>query len=256
MPLFSIQQFVPFALVVCAGIFTQSATGFAGGLVIIPLMLWAGHGVPEAQTAMLCATMPQNLLGVYRFRETIELRQLALPAALRIFAFPIGIAALYVVDDFPVTLVRQIVGVIVIGCVLLLLLLKPSPRHHLPQGWTWLAFLTSGFFAGMTGTGGPMMVLWVQAHDWSTRKVRSFLFIMYLMATPILLGLLYMTFRERVVRAFCSACLLIPVVLPVAHMGLHFGSRLGRNRLRRITFAMLLLIGILGLLAPLLSRNG
>ena len=191
MPLFPFDQLASFAFVVSLGVFVQSATGFAGGLVIIPMMLWFGHGLPEAQAALLTATVPQNLLGVYRFREHINLPAMRWPVILRCATLPVGVFVLGEIENFPQVVVRQIVSGVVLGCVLLITLLKPKSREQVPFGWTLLAFLTSGFFAGLSGTGGPMMVLWVQSHDWRTERSRSFLFVMYLLSIPISLGLLY-----------------------------------------------------------------
>ena len=253
--IFPIEQFLPFAIVVSIGVFTQATTGFAGGLVILPLMLWAGHGIPEAQAAMLTATVPQNLWGVYQFRATIKARALILPTSLRFVALPIGIAVLHRVDGLPMDQIRQLVGAVVITCVTLLLVLRPKPRKDLPTGWTFVAFLASGFFAGLTGTGGPMMVLWVQAHDWSTERSRAFLFSMYLLTIPVAFALLFVAFGDRILRATLSAALLIPLLVLVSHFGLRLGTRLGRERLRAITMVILLVIGVLGLLAPAFSHG-
>jgi uncharacterized membrane protein YfcA len=167
-------------------------------------------------------------------------------------SLPLGVVVLHSVEDFPKESIRQMVSGVVLGCVLLILLLKPRPTKRLHFGWMLLAFLTSGFFAGLTGTGGPMMVLWIQAHDWSTQKTRSFLFVMYLLSIPIALGLLYFAFGERIVTAICSALLLIPLVLIVTQLGLRAGSLLGRTRLRRVTMVLLLLLGVVGIISPLL----
>ncbi len=245
------ELFVSFAAVVSLGIFVQSATGFAGGLIIIPLMLWAGHGIPEAQAAVLTATIPQNLLGIWRFRDTIDRREIAFPAMLRFIAMPVGVATLYMVESLPLEQIRQLVGAVVIGCVLLLVFLKPRQRATIHPGWTCLAFLSSGFFVGLTGTGGPMMVIWVQSHDWSTRKIRSFLFVMYLLSIPPVLGMLWYAFGDRVTTAVLSSALLIPILVPVTRVGLQCGTWLGRDRLRNVTMAVLLVIGAVGLLAPL-----
>ena len=249
-----LEELASFALIMCLGIFTQAATGFAAGLVIMPLMLWAGHGIPEAQAAVLTATIPQNLLGVYRFRKTQTWRQLVLPATLRLVWMPVGVATLYALDSSPVFLLRQVVGAVVVGCVLMLLVLRPQPKEQIHIGWAWLAFSCSGFFAGCTGTGGPFMVLWVQAHNWSTERSRAFLFTMYLLSIPVILALLYIAFGDRITRSVTSALLLIPLLLAVSWVGLKLGSWLGRERLRKITLAILLVIGGVSLFAPLISK--
>lgn len=247
------EQLVSFAGIVCLGVFVQSATGFAGGLVMIPLMLHFGHGLPEAQTALLTATIPQNSLGVYRFRKSIEPGYMVLPIVLRVLFLPLGVWTLHIVEDFPKETVRQIVSGVVLGCVLLILTKPPKPREYVRWPWTLLAFSTSGYFAGLTGTGGPMMVIWVQSHDWSTQKIRSFLFVMYLLSIPPSLGLLYFAFgSERILTALCSAAVLLPLVLLVTQVGLRVGTWLGTHRLRMITMALLLLLGTVGLIGPLL----
>ena len=230
----------------------QSVTGFASGLIIIPLMLWAGHGIPEAQAALLIATIPQNILGVYRFRNTIDYQVLKIPMVLRLLSLPLGIATLRLVDDFPVTAARQLVGLVVIGCVILLTYSKPKGGSTVSLPWTLLAFSTSGFFAGLTGTGGPMMVLWVQAHDWSTERSRGFLFAMYLTSLPFILGLLYLAFPHRILQASVSVIILLPALILVTQIGLRVGTQLGQQRLRRLTMGLLVLLGVVSILSPLL----
>ena len=250
-----LEELSSFAVIMCLGIFTQAAAGFAAGLVIMPLMLWAGHGIPEAQAAVLTATIPQNLLGVHRFRKNQKTwRELVLPATLRYVWMPVGVATLYALDAFSVGLLRQVVGAVVVFCVLMLILFRPTPREELHVGWTWLTFSCSGFFAGCTGTGGPFMVLWVQAHNWSTERGRAFLFVMYLLTIPVMLGLLFSAFGNRITRSAISALVLIPLLLAVSWSGLKLGSWLGRERLRKVTMVILLVIGVIGLFAPLITR--
>lgn len=242
-----VDNFALFALIVSLGIFTQSAAGFAAGLLIIPLMGYAGYGIPEGQTVLLVATIPQNILGLHRFRASLSVGELSLPLALRFAGLPIGFALLCLLDTLPLPQIRRALGAIILLCVALLCLIQPKAEQKIPIGLTWLAFLSSGFFAGLTGTGGPMMVLWVQSHRWSTEKSRAFLFSMYLAHTAPALALLAWQFGDRVLTAVVSIAILLPLLLLVSNVGLTFGTWLGRSRLRGITLAMLLLIGLLGI---------
>ena len=243
-----------FICVVSVGIFVQSATGFAAGLLIMPLMMWVGFSIPEAQAALLVSTLPQNLWGFHQFRESLSIRELVLPASLRLLALPLGIVALVAITDFPQGILRQGIGLLVIVCVLALLVFKPKPQDELHIGWTWLAFLSSGFFQGCTGTGGPMMVLWVQAHDWSTKRTRAFLFAMYLMTVLPALVLLYVGFQDEIVAPICSSLLALPVLFGMTLLGLQLGTWLGRNRLRKVTMALLLVIGVTSFASPWLVQ--
>lgn len=242
-----------FAAVICLGIFIQSATGFAAGLIIMPLMLWAGQGIPEAQGALLVATIPQNLWGVIQYRRTIRFNELWLPGALRLAALPVGMAVLYFIDDFPVEQLRQLIGLVVIVCVVLLVAFRPPQRSQVPMVWTIIAFATSGFFQGCTGTGGPMMVLWVHAHDWSTQRTRAFLFVMYLVSVLPAWWLLAYLFGDRIVVSSLTALAMLPLLLVATWFGLRVGTWLGRKRLRRVTMGLLLVIGVAGVISPLFA---
>jgi uncharacterized protein len=239
-----------FTLIVSVGILTQSATGFAAGLLIIPLMVWAGYGIPEGQAALLVSSLPQTLWGFYRYREAVTYRELALPAALRLGALPVGVATLFMIDHFPKGIIQQGIGMLVIFFVIAFAIIRPRPQTHLHPGWTWLAFLSSGFFQGCTGTGGPMMVFWVQAHDWSTKRTRAFLFMMYLVTAIPAWSLLYYCFSSRVLGPSLASILAAPALLLATALGLRLGTWLGRNRLKRVTMALLLVIGITSIASP------
>ena len=100
--------------------------------------------------------------------------------------------------------------------------------------------------------GGPPMVFWVQAHEWSTEKTRSFLFMMYLVSIFPALAFLYIAFGDVVIEPGLLALAMIPVLWVVTYFGLKFGSMLGRQRLRRITLGLLLLMGVAGVVGPML----
>lgn len=239
-------------LILTLGIFIQASAGFAAGLITIPLLIWTGYGIPEAQIALLVATIPQNLSGVWAFRHHVAVRDLVFPASLRLAALPVGAYLLIRMEALPQATINQVVGAVVFLVTLVIILMRPQPRESLSIGWAWLAFSSSGFLQGLVGMGGPMMVLWIQAHDWDTRKTRAFLFSMYLVSILPAMGILYLLFGDRIVAAGVSTLLLIPWLLAVTWAGLHLGTWLGRQRLRVLTLALLLLIGLAGMLGPVL----
>ena len=97
------------------------------------------------------------------------------------------------------------------------------------------------------------MVFWVQAHDWDTRRMRAFLFAMYLVSILPAMLVLYLFFGNRIIQPSLVAATTIPLLVLVTGAGLKFGTWLGRVRLRRVTLGLLLVMGIAGLAAPLLS---
>ena len=244
---------LPLVVILCVGIFVQSAAGFAAGLLIVPSLLWFDYTIPEAQCALLVATIPQNLWGVWSLRDSITARQVAAPGITRVMFFPLGVMTLQVLESLNVATLRQIVGGFVLLVTLAIMLFRPRPRESLSPIWAMIAFPLSGFFQGLVGMGGPAMVFWVQAHDWGSRRMRAFMFAMYLISIGPALAVLYMFFGQRIIWPGLVTAILTPLLLLVTVFGLRFGTRLGRHRLRRVSVALLLLIGAAGLAAPLIT---
>ncbi len=233
------------------GIFVQAAAGFAAGMLVVPTLMWMGYGIPEASMALMVATIPQNLFGVYSLRDSIEPRRLVWPGAGRLLFFPVGIIVLKAMEEsLPTVQIRQIVGAVVLAATFATIAFKPTPRARLSPFWGWLAFPLSGFLQGLVGMGGPAMVFWVNAHDWGPRQIRGFLFAMYLISLAPAIAFLFWYFGLRVLDAAFGATLAVPVLLLVTSWGLKFGNWLGRERLRGVTLALLLLTGIVGLASP------
>ncbi|OYP34203.1 TSUP family transporter [Rhodopirellula sp. MGV] len=239
------------AAVLSVGIFVQSAAGFAAGLLIVPMLLWLGYSIPAASMALLVATVPQNVMGVYSLRDAIRPSKLLWPGIARIAFYPIGISVLVVIEStFSVDRIRQLVGAAVLLSTIAIMLYRPHPKPSIAAFWGWIAFPLSGFLQGLIGMGGPAMVFWVQAHDWNTRQVRGFLFSMYLISLGPALAILLLKFGEKVIPAAVLATLSLPALLIVTWFGLRFGNWLGKERLRRVTLGLLLLLGLVGLASP------
>ena len=243
-------NFLPIAAILCLGIFVQAAAGFAGGMLIVPALLWCGYTIPAAQTALLVATIPQNIYGVWSLRKDIKPKQIAIPGIVRIVFFPVGILVLQQMESLPSESLRQIVGAFILLATVATILIKPTPKPSLNIGWSLLTFPLSGFLQGLVGMGGPAMVFWVQAHDWNTRQSRGFLFAMYLISIVPALLVLYLSFGNRLLAPGLVAACSIPFLWIATHFGLRIGSWLGRERLRTVTLGLLLAIGLTSLAAP------
>ena len=59
----TVLSLIPFAAILCAGIFVQAAAGFAAGLLIVPALLWCGYSIPAAQCALAGGYYPAEHLG-------------------------------------------------------------------------------------------------------------------------------------------------------------------------------------------------
>jgi uncharacterized protein len=248
--MYELDSLLPLAIVLCIGIFAQAASGFAAGLLIVSMLIWLGYSIPEAQASLIVATIPQNMWGVWKFRDSVSIKQVAWPAVGRLAFLPIGVAVLWTMEALPMDRVKQVVGGLMLVITLMICFFQPKPRPTLHSAWGILAFPISGFLQGLVGMGGPAMVLWVQAHDWDTRQSRGFLFTMYLLSIVPAIALLYIAFGDRIIEPSIIALAMTPLLLLVTSLGLTAGTKLGRKRLRRITLGVLILIGVCGLIAP------
>lgn len=246
-------SFLPLAMVLCLGIFVQAAAGFGGGLLIVPTLLWLGYSIPAAQCSLLVATIPQNIWGVWTLRDSIPIKRVIQPGITRIVFMPLGVGVLWAIESLPVDTLRQIVGGVVLLATISIMVIRPKPRESISPIWAMIAFPLSGFIQGLVGMGGPPMVFWIQAHDWDGRQMRGFLFSMFLISIVPAISLLYLVFGDRIVGPGLIAVATFPFLLVATHFGLRFGDWLGRNRLRRVTLWLLIVMGLSGLLAPLLS---
>jgi len=245
--MFALNEYIPFASVLCLGIFVQSAAGFAAGLLSIPVLMWLGNPIPEAQTALLIATIPQNLWGLWTLRGSVELSTVAWPGVTRIAFVPLGLACLQMLEAYSFETLRQMVGGAVLTVTLIIILFHPTPKPKLHPSWACMAFPLSGFLQGLVGMGGPPIVFWVQAHDWDTRRSRAFLFSIFLISLFPALGFLYARFGIRIVEPALMAITTTPLLLFSTFVGLKVGTWLGRDRLRIVTLGLLLIIGLAGL---------
>ncbi len=134
--------------VLSIGIFIQAAAGFAAGLLIVSVLSWYGYPIPEAQAALIVATIPQNLLGMWQFRKFVPWRQIMWPATGRLLFMPIGIEALHWLELVSVETLKQIVGGIVLMVTLSVCFVQPTPRPTLHKAGDFWRFRFQDFCKG------------------------------------------------------------------------------------------------------------
>ncbi len=238
-------------LAICAMV--QATVGFASALLGLPLLLWVGNDMVQAQVLMVTGMLPQHILGVWKLRQSIDWREIVWPAAIRTAALPIGIAGLAIVVTWPATRVQQFVGVLILLALATQALVGVEWRSARRPWWVAAVFGGSGVLQGISGMSGPPVVLWVHAQRFTHDHARAFLFAMAITNFLPQVLLLWWKFGSPVVHAMGVGLLAVPLVLLSAMVGLRLGSRLGTRWLRSVTFALLLWIGLSSLLWPWLK---
>lgn len=244
---------IAIALVLMAGSFIQGAVGFAFGLFAIPALALVGVPLQHAIPVVAGATLVQTSWACRHLREHIQWGQTARVALVRAIFTGIGVWLLaHQLAPNP-TLAKQLLGIVLVTIVVVLWTLRIKPRERLHPIWGAIAFPTSGLLGGTFGMGGPPLVLWATAHQWTTHRTRAFLLSNFFAITPIQLAFLLLAFGRPAGQLMLLGLACGPAVLLGSQLGLTAGHRLSPTRLRTVAFILLLIIAINAILAPWLA---
>jgi hypothetical protein len=212
--------------------------------------MWAGNDLMESQIMIITAMLPQNVFAVWKLRKSIDLREVIVPATIRIAALPIGVAGLAVVLTWSAVRINQFVGGLILLAVGIQALVGIEWKNAKKPFWVAVTFGGSGILQGVSGMSGPPMVLWVHGQRYSIDRARAFLFSMYISNFIPQILLLWLKFGNTVFQAMIVAALSLPLVILSAMLGLRLASLLGDRWLRPITYAGLVVLALYSLLAP------
>jgi uncharacterized membrane protein YfcA len=228
----------------------QSVIGFAFNLLAVPLLIWSGFSLAQAVAITSIPILVQVSVSTWKLRHAVVWREVLPASLIRYLTLPVGISLLYWVNSLDPLTVKQIVG----GMLLLILAsqrwIRIRPREALGWGWSLLAFGVSGIMLGMIAMGGPPVVLWLMAQEWSAQRTRAFMAALFLLAAPVQLALLWWKLGGEVADSFALGFWMIPLVVAGSLIGIRIGNRLNRERLRKTIMFFLFLTGLFSLLGP------
>lgn len=241
------------AFAVTLGAFVQGSVGFGFGIFAIPIMVSAGIAVEHAVATLVAVVVIQSSFASYRNRAEIPWRHVLHISVYRFITLPLGVSLLFALTHrLPHDRIRQFVGAVLLSVICLQICIKPTPREKLNPFWAVLAGCLSGTVAGLVGMGGPPIVLWSMAHNWTALRGRVFLWTVFLIMAPWQLFMICWRFGDEILMYAGLGLLYAPLVILGNVIGEKVGVRLSRERLRFAAYAILILIGASSLLAPLL----
>jgi uncharacterized protein len=250
-----ISEILIIAVILCIAGIIQSAAGFAYALFAAPLLLlFSNLSLPEIVTMISVCSFMQALLGAHHLRKSIPWKNTIPAIVLRVLSIFIGLMILCQLLNLNTIDVKFILGCVLCGLVALQLFIRVKPRESLHWIWGAVAFSLSGILSGFCGMGGPPLVLWVIAHDWTVKKTRSFLFTIFAASIPPQLCLLYLTFGIEIFNTVIITLLYFPAVYLGTKIGMPIGNSLSRLVLRRIVYSFLIIIGLNFIIPELISK--
>lgn len=240
----NVHQILCALLIVLLGGVLQGMVAFGFGLLSVPLLLSVGLPMPTVLTISAICTIVQAGNGVHHLSHAVPWKVVLYSVAVRVVTLFLGIYVLRYLVGYPVASIKFWVGLVMLLMMVLQMSWRPQPRAKLHHGWDVAAFLTSGFTGGLCSMGGPPLVLWVMAHDWTAERTRAFLFAAFMSLVPLQLAILYWTFGADVLRGMALGLALSPAVLLGSLAGLRIGSRFSKPLLRRMAFLVLMAIAL------------
>lgn len=241
---YSLGQIAFTALVLLLGGILQSTVGFAYGLFAIPLLMLAEIPFEEILAIVLLSTFIQGAVAVRLLKEELPKKQIYIAAIIRISFVIAGVLLLQQIINLNKELMHVIMGTVLILSVLVLWTLPERKSAHVQYTllYTCIAPL-SGFIGGMIGMGGPPILLWTISQPWDPKKIRAFLFIMFMASIPVQIPLLVLLFGWTVCWGVVLGLLCFPAVYAGSRLGVHLGNKLNRDQFKTFVYVLLLLLG-------------
>jgi uncharacterized membrane protein YfcA len=240
-------------IILVAAATLQSAAGFGFGLLAIPLLMILGFASYEAIVICSVCVLLHAVVGGLHLRKHVNWPQVLGLVALAAVATPVGVWVLGRLDAVGPTVIRQVFGGIVLLALLVQYIGRVQPTDRVPVYAGVIAMLACGFMAGLSGMGGPPAVIWVMAHKWSSQRSRATLWLLFAGLTPFQAAFLYQSFGSDVLEAAGIGALLSPVIVLGMIPGLWIGHHMSKALLRRLSYAILVLIAGYAILQPAVS---
>lgn len=240
-------------IVLTLGACLQAAVGFGAGVFAISVLVWLGLPLPAAVVATLPIIFVQTALGCWQNRSELPWQTARRFFFLRLVTLPVGVWMMARIGTANHTLAKQVIG----SALLLILLSQLANRHALRWNYPSASVvipMASGLLAGLAGMGGPILMLWVMAQDWSPARQRSFLWLNILLIVPVQILIMTQLVGTGVFPALLVGLTLSPVGILGATIGNWVSRKWSRGKLRFSMTSVLFFIAIHSILSPIFSN--
>lgn len=222
----------------------QNLTGFAFGLIFVGLA-GALHLMPIADAANVAGLLSLVNGVIYLRAHPFTPRWDILKPVLWSSALGVllGLALLYWLSGDLVQVLRQVLGVCVIACAVVLLLQKKQRTTVSGTAAMWVAGGLSGILGGLFSTSGPPMVYHLYRQPLTALVVRQCLMVMFLVCTVLRL-VVVVPLGGLSMASLWTALAAFPVVAAVTWLLARFPPPLPARLLQWLVCALLLAAGV------------
>lgn len=222
----------------------QGAIGFGYGLVAVPLMLSVGFSLAQAVAVSTLSIGIQVLVSSLQLYPHIPWNDVKLAALIRYLTVPIGVLILVSVETLNTDVVRRVVGVALLVAISIRLLAQLRPIQRIPLPLSIGVFTLSGLLQGLVTMGGPPIVLWMTAKDFTAKQARAFTLSLFLLNAPVQILLLYLLSDSMNGEVLLIGLALSPLIIIGSTMGVRIGNRFSKPTLNIVAMAVLAIIAL------------
>jgi uncharacterized membrane protein YfcA len=166
---------------------------------------------------------------------------------------PIGVFGLGALMARSQETIGQVVGLIILISIGLQSL--SGKRFERATSWPWMliTFGGSGLLQGLSGIGGPPMVLWTYSQNYTVDRARAFLFALYIANFIPQMLVLNIKFGSAIWNSAVLGLMATPFILAGADLGLRMGNKLGDRWLRPLVYTILVSLAGMLVVGPWLK---
>ncbi|RKY01414.1 hypothetical protein DRP77_09745, partial [Candidatus Poribacteria bacterium] len=181
-----------------------------------------------------------NFFVLWSVRDSLSFRRIYPLLIGAAFGIPVGV---YLLKALDAVLIKRGLGAVLILFSSYSLLKRGEAGIKIGRVWALPAGVVSGVLNGLINMGGPPVIIYTYHKGWDKRSVKAaltlYFTVMSLYKIPVLTGMGLVTWR-----AVKLMLLLIPIIFAGALIGFTLFERVNRETMRRITYSLLLGLGI------------
>ncbi|MGB1238964.1 MAG: TSUP family transporter [Pseudomonadales bacterium] len=231
------------ALIIAAGTYIQTVTGFGLGMVVMGVVTMFGL-LPIVFTSVVISltTLSNGVFALRGDHEALDRKAMLYTSIGMLPAIALGLFLLQYMDAQFNNLLQFLLGVVIIvggACSVL----KPEPLARVSKPYTFsIAGAAGGFLAGMFSVAGPPLVYQFYRQPFEMRTIRICLITAFLVSSVIRTAMLGVQGALEL-NMFTFALFCIPVVYTATWLGRNYPPKLSQQNMRRLAIAMLICIG-------------